>query len=44
MSIEERIEYAVKKRDEAISNEAIQDIVYWNGYIDGLKAVMHYNG
>lgn len=39
MSIEERIKYAEARRDEAISNGTINDVVYWNGYIDGLKAV-----
>lgn len=39
MSIEERIKYAEAKRDEAVSNGTLNDIVYWNGYLDGLKAV-----
>lgn len=39
MSIEERIEYAEAKRDEAISSGTLHDIVFWNGYLDGLKAV-----
>ena len=39
MSIDERIKYAEAKRDEAFSNGSINDIVYWKGYIDGLKAV-----
>lgn len=39
MSIEERIKYAEARRDEAISNGTVNDIVYWNGYVDGLKAV-----
>jgi hypothetical protein len=39
MSIEERIKYAEDKRDDAISNGTLNDIVYWNGYLDALKAV-----
>jgi len=39
MTIEERIKYAEARRDEAISNGTVNDIVYWNGYVDGLKAV-----
>jgi hypothetical protein len=39
MSIDERIEYAEAKRNDAVSNGTINDIVYWNGYLDGLKAV-----
>lgn len=43
MTIEERIEYAENKRNEAVSNGTIQDIVYWNGYLDALKAVKRDN-
>ena len=39
MSIDERIEYAEAKRNDAVSNGTINDVVYWNGYLDGLKAV-----
>ena len=39
MSIDERIEYAEAKRNDAVSNGTVNDIVYWNGYLDGLKAV-----
>ena len=39
MTVEERIEYAEAKRNEAASNGSVNDIVYWNGYLDGLKAV-----
>lgn len=39
MSIEERIEYAEKRRDDELVNGTINNVVYWNGYIDGLKAV-----
>lgn len=40
MSIEERIEYAERRRDESLANGTLNDVIYWNGYIDGLKAVM----
>lgn len=39
MSIEERIKYAEGKRDEAVSDGTFFDAAYWNGYLDGLKAV-----
>lgn len=39
MTIDERIEYAEAKRNDAVSNGTINDVVYWNGYLDGLKAV-----
>ena len=39
MSIDERIKYAEGRRDEALGNGTLTDVVYWNGYIDGLKAV-----
>lgn len=39
MSIEERIKYAEARRDEELTNGTINDVIYWNGYIDGLKAV-----
>lgn len=39
MSIEERIKYAEDKRDDAISNGTMNDLIYWNGYLDALKAV-----
>lgn len=39
MSIDERIEYAEARRNDAVSNGTVNDIVYWNGYLDGLKAV-----
>ena len=40
MSIEERIKYAEERRDEELVSGTINDVIYWNGYIDGLKAVM----
>ena len=39
MSIEERLKYAEAKRDEVFSNGTLNDIVYWNGYLDGIKAI-----
>ena len=39
MTIDERIEYAEGKRNDVVSNGTINDIVYWNGYLDALKAV-----
>ncbi len=44
MSIEERIKYAEDKRNDAVINGTLNDIVYWNGYLDGLKAVLKDNG
>lgn len=43
MAIEERIEYAEEKRNEAIDNDDDRSIVYWQGYIDALKAVKRDN-
>lgn len=40
MSIEKRIEYAEKRRDEAIANDSTYTVLYWNGYIEGLKAAL----
>ena len=40
MTIEELIKYAEMRRDDALVNGTTNDIVYWNGYIDGIKAVM----
>lgn len=39
MTIEERIKYAEERRDDALSNGTINNVVYWNGYLDGLKEV-----
>lgn len=39
MTIEERIKYAEAKRDEAVTDGTVADAIYWNGYLDGLKAV-----
>lgn len=36
----ELLEYATKRRDAELSDGEINDVVYWNGYIDGLKRVM----
>lgn len=40
MSIAELIEYAVKRRDAALTDGTINNVVYWNGYIDALNRVM----
>ena len=34
------LEYATKRRAAELSDGELNDIVYWNGYIDGLKRVM----
>ncbi len=39
MSIEERLKYAEAKLEEVISNGTIAEVTYWNGYIDGIRAV-----
>ena len=39
MTIEERIKEAKKKRNEAYKKDSVQGIVYWDGYLDALKAV-----
>lgn len=39
MNIDERIKYAEGKRDEAVTNGTLNDVVYWNGYVDGIKAI-----
>ena len=39
MNIDERIEYAYNRRDDALNNGTTFDITYWNGYIDALRAI-----
>jgi hypothetical protein len=39
MTLDERIAYAIKKRDESIRNDASYAANYWSGYIDALRAV-----
>ena len=39
MTIEERIKEAKNKRNEAYKKDSVQGIVYWDGYLDALKAV-----
>lgn len=39
MTIDERIKQAIKKRNEAYKKDSVQGIVYWDGYLDALKAV-----
>lgn len=36
----ELLEYATKRRDAELSDGELNDVVYWNGYIDGLKRAM----
>ena len=40
MSITELLEYAVKRRDAELIDGELNNVVYWNGYIDALKRVM----
>ena len=35
----ERIAYAEKRRDEEVANGTTNDIVYWNGYLNALRAL-----
>ena len=44
MTIDERIKYAEQKRDEAFSNDSVQNLCYWDGYIAALKAVSDESG
>ena len=45
MNIDERIKYAEAKRNEAIKNDDVSEIIaYWNGSIDALKVVRKLNG
>lgn len=39
MSINERIEYAEERRSDALVNGTLNDTIYWNGYLDALKAI-----
>ena len=39
MNIDERLKYAENRRDDSITNGTSYDCAYWNGYLDGLKAV-----
>lgn len=39
MTVEELIKHAEAKREEAFSNGTVNDLAYWSGYIDALKAV-----
>ena len=40
MSIIELLEYAVKRRDAELIDGELNNVIYWNGYIDALKRVM----
>lgn len=35
----ERIAYAEKRRDEELANGTTQDVIYWNGYLNGLRTL-----
>lgn len=35
----ERIAYAEKRLDDAVSNGTTNDIIYWNGYLNGLRTL-----
>lgn len=39
MTIEELIKYAEQKRDEAFSNDSLQRLCYWDGYLAALMDV-----
>ena len=39
MTIDERIAWAKKQRNIAYKKDSVQGIVYWDGYLDALKAV-----
>jgi hypothetical protein len=39
MSITELLEYAVKRRDAELTDGRLNNVIYWNGYIDALKRV-----
>ena len=39
MPIDERIAWAKKQRNVAYKKDSVQGIVYWDGYLDALKAV-----
>ena len=38
--LEERIAYAEKRRDDVLSNGTTEDLIYWNGYINGLRSIL----
>ena len=39
MTLDERIAWAKKQRNIAYKKDSVQGIVYWDGYLDALKAV-----
>ena len=41
MTIQERIKYAEKRKDDAFGNCELSNLVYWTGYLDAVKAVAH---
>lgn len=34
------LKYALDRRDDVISNGTVNDVIYWNGYVDGLKRAL----
>ena len=44
MTLDEHIKEAKKKRNEAYRKDSVQGIVYWDGYLDALKAVKEDSG
>ena len=34
------LEYAIEQREEALSNNTLYTVTYWNGYIDAIRRVM----
>lgn len=39
-NLSELLEYAIKRRDAELIDGELNNIVYWNGYIDALRRVM----
>lgn len=37
--IDKRLAYAEERRDEALLNSSVTTVVYWNGYVEGLRAI-----
>lgn len=40
MNVHELLEYAIKRRDAELIDGELNNVVYWNGYIDALRRVM----
>lgn len=39
-SLSELLEYAIKRRDAELIDGELNNVIYWNGYIDGIKRAM----